>query len=225
MKKIFHIGLSFLIMALAAILPSDLKAQETPEQEYTRVITQRADKIVDEMNFSSPELKGEIRNFIVDHYRFINDTDESRDKDIAVLREQFADNKEIRDLKIDVRKYQHMEQIKINHHGFIAKLKARLSEEQIDQVKDGLTMGVLPLTYQAHLDMIPSLKEEEKVQIMTWLIEARENAISAGSSKEKHGWFGKYKGRINNYLSARGYDLKAERAAWQERIKEKEKSQ
>jgi hypothetical protein len=217
MKKIFHIGLSFLIMALTAILPSALKAQETPEQEYTRVITQRADKIVNEMNFSSDELKLQIRNFIVDHYRFINDTDESRDKDIAAIREEFAANKELRDLKIDLRKYQHMEQIKINHHGFIAKLKARLSEEQIDQVKDGLTMGVLPLTYQAHLDMIPSLKEEEKVQIMTWLIEARENAISAGSSKEKHNWFGKYKGRINNYLSGRGYDLKAEREAWQER--------
>ena len=29
--------------------------------------------------------------------------------------------------------------------------------------------------------------------------------------------FGKYKGRINNYLAARGYDLKKEREAWKER--------
>jgi hypothetical protein len=212
-------------MASVAILPSTLKAQETPEQEYFRVITQRADKIVDEMSFGSQELKLQIRDFIVDHYRFINDTDGSRDKDLVSIGEQYADNKELLDLKIELRKYKHMEQIKINHHAFIAKLKARLNEEQIDQVKDGLTMGVLPLTYQANLDMIPSLKEEEKLQIKTWLLEARENAISAGSAKEKHGWFAKYKGKINNYLSPRGYDLKAERAAWQERIKEKEKSQ
>ena len=32
--------------------------------------------------------------------------------------------------------------------------------------------------------------------------------MDAGSSDEKHGWFGKYKGRINNRLSADGIDLK-----------------
>ena len=32
--------------------------------------------------------------------------------------------------------------------------------------------------------------------------------MDAGSSEEKHAMFGKYKGRINNYLSAAGYDMK-----------------
>jgi len=213
------ISVNFLLVLILAFAPYILSAQETPEQEYTRVITGRADKIVDGMTFSSPELKLQIRDFIVEHYRFINAADESRDKDVAKIREELAGNKELRDLKIDFRKYQHMEQIETNQYAFIARLKARLGEEQIDQVKDGLTMGVLPLTYQAHLDMIPTLTDEEKLQIKTWLIEAREHAISAGSSKEKHAWFGKYKGRINNYLSTRGYDLKAEREAWQQRIR------
>ena len=31
--------------------------------------------------------------------------------------------------------------------------------------------------------------------------------------------FGKYKGRINNYLAKRGYDLKKEREEWYKRIK------
>ena len=31
--------------------------------------------------------------------------------------------------------------------------------------------------------------------------------------------FGKYKGRINNYLSQQGYDLKQEERSWQERRK------
>ena len=34
---------------------------------------------------------------------------------------------------------------------------------------------------------------------------------------KKHAWFGKYKGRINNYLSAAGYDLKKEGEDWQKR--------
>jgi hypothetical protein len=45
-------------------------------------------------------------------------------------------------------------------------------------------------------------------QIMTELIAAREIAMDAGTAEEKHQVFGKFKGRINNYLTAQGYDLK-----------------
>jgi hypothetical protein len=69
--------------------------------------------------------------------------------------------------------------------------------------------------------MIPSLTEEEKAQIMIWLKEAREFAIDAESSKKKHEMFGKYKGRINNYLTKRGYDLTKEREEWYKRIENK----
>jgi hypothetical protein len=79
----------------------------------------------------------------------------------------------------------------------------------VDQVKDGLTYGVLPLTYGVYLKMYPDLTEEQKVQIKTWLVEARELAMDGGSAQEKHAVFGKYKGRINNYLSRAGYDAKA----------------
>jgi hypothetical protein len=67
--------------------------------------------------------------------------------------------------------------------------------------------------------MIPSLKEEEKAQILLWLKEARELAVDAESSKKKHEVFGKYKGRINNYLAKRGYDLTKEREEWYKRVK------
>jgi hypothetical protein len=48
-----------------------------------------------------------------------------------------------------------------------------LNEKQIEQVKDGITFGVVKVTYTATLDMIPSLKQEEKEQIYAWLVEAR----------------------------------------------------
>ena len=86
-------------------------------------------------------------------------------------------------------------------------------------MKDVMTFDVVRVTYEAQCDMIPTLKESEKQQIMAWLIEARELAIDAESSKKKHEIFGKYKGRINNYLSKRGYDLTKEREAWYERVK------
>ena len=64
-----------------------------------------------------------------------------------------------------------------------------------------------------------SLKKKKKThQILTGLKEAREFGSDAEKSKAKHGWFGKYKGRINNWLTKRGYDLKAEREGWYKRI-------
>ena len=98
-------------------------------------------------------------------------------------------------------------------------LSLYLDAKQIDAVKDGMTYGVVMVTYKATVDMIPTLKEEEKAQIMAWLVEAREFAMDAENSNKKHAAFGKYKGRINNYLSKRGYDLVKERKAWYERIK------
>jgi hypothetical protein len=45
--------------------------------------------------------------------------------------------------------------------------------------------------------------------------------VDGESSDKKHQIFGKYKGRINNYLAAQGYNVRDEEHAWQERIKER----
>lgn len=215
---IFIIGL--LLVGLAGFRAL---AQESQEEEYTRVITGRADNIVDGMHFDNEALKLQVRDIIVGHYRFLNEADESRNADVARIREEYAGQKELRDTKIDLRKAEQELKVRDHHFAFLAQLKNLIPEQQIDQIKDGLTYGVLKVTYDSYCDMIPTLTEEEKAQITVWLTEAREHAIDGGSSKEKHGWFGKYKGRINNYLSARGYNLQDERKAWQKRIEEQKK--
>ena len=50
-------------------------------------------------------------------------------------------------------------------------------------------------------------------------MEAREFAMDAENSNKKHAAFGKYKGRINNYLAKRGYNLTKEREEWAKRVK------
>jgi hypothetical protein len=87
----------------------------------------------------------------------------------------------------------------------------------VELVKDGMTYNVASVTYNAYGDMLPKLTAEQKEQIMKWLKEAREQAMDAESSEKKHWWFGKYKGRINNYLSSLGYDMKKEGEEWQKR--------
>ena len=107
------------------------------------------------------------------------------------------------------------------HDGFIAKLQKDLTEAQIEKIKDGMTYRVMPLTYTAYQDMIITLTVEQKEKIYNLLSEARELAMDEGSSEDKHKVFGKYKGKINNYLSGQGYDMKKEEKAWQERLKAK----
>ncbi|BBO34830.1 DUF3826 domain-containing protein [Lacipirellula parvula] len=94
------------------------------------------------------------------------------------------------------------------HRRFLARLGAELSPQQVDAVKDGMTYGVAPLTLNAYQELLPQLTADQRREIHAQLLEAREYAMDAGSSDAKHAIFGKYKGRINNYLSQAGYDLK-----------------
>lgn len=213
-----------LVSVLLAFLPISFFAQEeSPQEAYTRVIMGRADKIVDAISFNDDSLKLRVRNIIMDHYRFLNDQQEMREADVEKIREEFSDNVDLKNAKIDLRKAEQEFEVRNHHFAFTSELKVLITEEHIDQVKDGLTYNVCPNTYAGYIDMIPDLSEEEKEKILIWLIEAREHAIDAGSSKKKHGWFGKYKGRINNYLSKRGYDLNKLSKEWHERLKKEGK--
>ena len=93
------------------------------------------------------------------------------------------------------------------HNRFLAQLSAELACDQVEQVKDGLTYGVFNHTYNGYLAKLPDLKDDEKRTIRAFLIEARELAMDGGSADEKHEIFRKYKGKINNYLSAAGHKL------------------
>ncbi|RYY10243.1 MAG: DUF3826 domain-containing protein [Cytophagaceae bacterium] len=101
----------------------------------------------------------------------------------------------------------------INLFGAVALLLFGLA-----QVKDGMTYRVLPITMTAYEDMLPTLTAAQTTQMQAWLTEAREHAMDAGTSQEKHAWFGKYKGRINNYLSAAGIDMNQAGKDWQARL-------
>lgn len=177
-----------------------IPAVQYEDTAYTRIITERAGKIVAALGISDSSAFLRVRGFVADQYRNLNtiynDRDTAnKDKKIAQL-----------------------------HGQYLARLATVLTPLQIDQVKDGMTYGVLPLTYRAYQEELPTLTEPQKAKILADLIEAREHAMDGGSSKEKHAWFGKYKGRINNYLSSQGYDMKKAGADWRRRISEKNDS-
>ena len=192
--------------------------KENRDHKYVESIVSRSQKIVDKLGINDAKVAEDVRNVIANRYFTLNDIYETRDAKVKEIKESDlvgeAKNNALKaaeDAK-DAALYR-------IHFAFPADLSLFLTEEQIEAVKDGMTYGVLKITYDSHLDMIPSLKKEEKAQIYAWLKEAREFAIDAENSDRKHAFFGKYKGRINNYLAKRGYDLKKEREEWYKRVK------
>ena len=199
MKRILGIlvGLVILVSLDAGAQNVTLKT-EGQDSAYVETIKGRAQKIVDGLGLTDAQKAENVRNIIANRYFLLNDIHAKYDKS----------QQDARDAEL----YKH-------HFELASALALYLTEEQIDAVKDGMTFGRLKRDYQATQDMIPTLSEYEKKQVLIWLREAREYAMDAADSKGKHFWFDKYRGRTNNWLSARGYDLKKERDAWMKRVK------
>src|SRR5690606_33786617 len=190
---------------------------QTEEEKYLQVITERSDKIVATLGISDSVKYGQVRDVLVAQYATLNTHHENREAELKKLKEAFGTQKEVLEEKRTQYEAKEDAVLREKHAAFLGALATLLQPEQIEKVKDGMTYGVLPLTYGAYQDMIPNLTEEQKAKILVYLTEARELAMDAPGSREKHGVFGKFKGRINNYLSAEGYDLKEEGDRWAER--------
>lgn len=215
MKKIIFISLLLLGWMSAGAV--DLN-KENREPEYVNSIVKRSQKIVDKLGLTDAKAEEDVCNIIANRYFELNDIYEVRDAKVKKVKESGLTG----DAKNEALKAAENEKdaaLYRSHFAFPANLSLYLDEKQIEAVKDGMTYGVVKVTYDSHLDMIPSLKEDEKAQIYAWLVEARELAMDAENSNKKHAMFGKYKGRINNYLAKRGYDLKKEREEWYKRVK------
>lgn len=176
---------------------------EGRDASYVNTIIARSQKATDALGITWTPDGENVRNIVANRYFTLNDIYAERDslkKTDKQLAAATADSKLYR-----------------SHFGFDADLSVYLKPNEVVKVKDVMTYDVVRVTYKAFCDMIPTLTDEEKAQIMLWLIEARELAVDAESSNKKHETFKKYKGRINNYLSKRGYDIQQEREQWEQR--------
>jgi len=219
MKKIQIIFFLFTAMSLS-IQAVELN-KDGRDPDYVVSIIGRSQKIVDKLGITDAKDAEAVRNIIANRYFELNDVYEIRDAKVKKAKETLEG-----DARNEVMKAAENEKdaaLYRCHFAFPAALSLYLNDKQVEVVKDGMTYGVVDVTYTATLEMIPSLTDEEKAQIYAWLVEAREFAIDAENSNKKHEAFGKYKGRINNYLAKRGYNLTKEREEWYKRIEAKKK--
>ena len=198
-----------LVVALSAAGFAAPAAAPGPDDEvaYTLTVTLRANKIVAALDLADAAKAARVSDLVVRHYRDLRDIQEARDRAIKSAKTASADKAAVEAATKSAREATEAKIEKL-HPEFLGRLAAELPPAQIDQIKDGMTYGVVPLTYRVYLEMLPKLTAEQKAQIHAWLVEAREHAIDGFTSDEKHAWFGKYKGRINNFLAHAGYDMK-----------------
>lgn len=220
MKIVFLLftALFSVLVALAQNGPTEAEKQAA----YTKTITTRAEKIVAALEIKNTAKNASVTAMVVAQYRALNDIYTKRDSQIKAARQNGTTDKTTLSATLKNIEDATAEAVASLQQTYLKNLVDELTTAQIEKIKDGMTYGVLPITYNGYLDMLPNLTKEQKAQIMTWLVEARDYAMGAGSSDKKHWWFGKYKGRINNYLSAQGYDLKKESENWHKRIAARE---
>lgn len=192
-------------LCLLVLLPPNVRAAD---DEYWKVVSARAAKIVESLELRDAVKELRVQDIIAMQYVKLSEIHDRRDKElekIAEIENPDFGVKEKMEMEIQINSEEKLGEL---HRSYLESLSEELSPDQIDLVKDGMTYGVLDHTYKAYTDLLPELTDSQKNKIMEWLVEAREIAMDQGSSEEKHAVFGKYKGKINNYLSAEGYDLK-----------------
>lgn len=202
-----------LLFVFWAMATTALGQANDKEITYEQVVIQRAQKIVAALQLPDSAQFKRVSHRVAKQYLDLNTLHEG----VKTAKKALAEPSEEKLKQLESEMNVQLGQL---HKNYLTDLAKELTPAQVDQIKDGMTYGVLPKTYRGYQEMLPDLTETQKTQILTWLTEARELAMDADTSEKKHAWFGKYKGKINNYLSAQGIDMKKAGQDWEKRIKE-----
>lgn len=203
---------------LVELVYAQQKAAATDDQ-YLKALESRVTKILAPLNIEKKRKQSKVHQIVLTQYQTLNTLHSARDLKIKELKSgNTAPANELKKVIADLESAAGQE-ITAVHSSFLHDLRRHLNDAQVDAVKDGMTYNVANITFKGYQDMLPALNDSQRTKIWNWLAEAREIAMDAETSEKKHWWFGKYKGRINNYLSSEGFDMKKESEAWQKRIK------
>ena len=208
---------------MLAFMVNHVFAQDVKNIDTALINTlhKRAEKIVAPLGIQKSKTRNKVTDIVTQQYMTLNEVQQFKESTIKKIKSSVvAGDTSIKSQIAGVEGKASAITQKA-HKQYLKKLSRKISQDQVEQIKNGMTYNVAPNTFKGYQEMLPALTEVQKVQIWNWLVEAREIAMDAETSDKKHWWFGKYKGRINNYLAAEGYDLKKEGKAWAERLANK----
>lgn len=212
MKKLMPmlIALSATLSALAVADPS-VQTNLPPEQTEANAsaIEKRAANIVNALALPDPNKAAHVHDIVLAQCQELSTWHSENDPKLMAAK---SDTNTINQIQVSLRQL---------HDQFIEKLSENLTPSQIEIVKDKMTHGVVQVTYNAYLEIVPDLTSADKAKILELLKEGREEAMDSGSSKERAAIIKKYKGKINNYLNADGHNVAKAYKDWGAKQKSK----
>ena len=132
--------------AISAIAQVALKS-EGRDAQYVETIKARSQKIVNGLKLADAQQAENVCHIIANRYFLLNDIHETCAQQKRFAKDSVADSKqrqhiiECAERSRDAELYKH-------HFEFTATLSLYLNDSQVEAVKDGMTYGVVPKTYQ-----------------------------------------------------------------------------
>lgn len=198
------------VWLLSATRANAKPADPAKDASYEEKLEERVNKIVSSLTLADAGQRTRAHDALLAQYRALNAWHAAHDAELKALRKAVGRHEagaEEKAKAVD-------DSLLSLHDSFLKQLSDALDSAQIEQVKDAMTYNKVKVTYDAYCQIVPNLSDTDKAQILKLLKEAREQAMDAGSADEKSAVFGRYKGKINNYLSSTGHDVKKAYQEW-----------
>lgn len=206
MNRIISLFILFLFSVTISAADIKLNTRNLPADAASEA-KQRATKVLAKLSLTNDSIRENIQIVVTNRYlelREIHHRYEERNKVIEAT--DLSKEKKAEELERSY--YQYNSDLYRSRFGYIAWLSFYLNDEQVETVKDAMTYNLFHVRYNDFLDLLPNLTKAEKNRVYNWLIEAREFSMDFETPRKMRQMFTKYRGRINNYLAGRGYDLR-----------------
>lgn len=202
--------ISFLVVVFTSLMlnATELKLNtwSLPVEAVTEA-QKKAAKVLEKLSLTNDSIRENIQIVITNRYLELREIHLKYDERNKVI-ESSNLAKEEKTAELERSYYQYNSDLYRSRFGYTAWLSFYLNDEQIEVVKDAMTYNLFHVRYNDFLDLLPDLTEAEKNRVHHWLVEAREFSMDFETPRKMRQMFTKYRGRINNYLAARGYDLR-----------------
>ena len=216
MKRFAPPILLVLILTLSALhaqtntTPSSPAPSQADQEKKT--LEKHSKPILDALKLNDASKESKVRIVLAEYFNVLKTWHATNDAEVKPLWNQFNKARGKQDeaganaalAKIDGA----YASLKPAHEKFLADLSSVLTPEQVETVKDVLTVNKVKVTFNAYGQIFHGLSDEQKAFILKNLKAAREEAINASAMTEKSAFFKKYKIKIEACLTAQGYDVK-----------------
>lgn len=206
MNRILSLLTLFFFSVVVSAADIKLNTRNLPANVVTEA-QQKTAKVMDKLLLANDSIRENIQIVITNRYLELREIHLNYDKRNKTI-EARGLPKEVEAEELERSYYQYNSDLYRSRFGYEAWLSFYLNDKQVETIKDAMTYNLFHIRYDDFMDLLPNLTGADKNRVYHWLVEAREFSMDFETPRKMRQMFTKYRGRINNYLSSRGYDLR-----------------